>query len=378
MRFSLLVEETGPREAVAAARAAAAAGLDGVWAIEVADDSVAAALGDAELPARLVLSASAEPLRADLVTNGAAGWVESLAAILARLPKERERRCWVLAGDETAVTEAAHAGVGAVLSELDDPDAAAPLVAAYEAALTSPQTRPLSGRVNAACAALVLLPSDLDSAVGVLERYRQADVDEVLLRGSATADPELLTALIDEFDDEEVRLAVAEKARRLAPAISAIEQRALPPAAGRRVRREGPLAGLVKRHQQAVVGRISDRLLEVLVGNRAGLRLLVSEMAARYRPEEAGGFTGVIELTLTTRRGPQVFSIDCGVLSARARPGASPDAKLRVEAGVADFLRLGTGELRAPDAVLDGRLNVRGDFALALRIGELFGGPPVI
>ena len=38
----------------------------------------------------------------------------------------------------------------------------------------------------------------------------------------------------------------------------------------------------------------------------------------------------------------------------------------------------GVGEIGAPAAVLSGKLNVRGDFGLALKLGPMFGGPSAI
>jgi putative sterol carrier protein len=39
---------------------------------------------------------------------------------------------------------------------------------------------------------------------------------------------------------------------------------------------------------------------------------------------------------------------------------------------------VGVGEISAPSAVLSGKLNVRGDFGLALKLGPMFGGPSAI
>jgi predicted lipid carrier protein YhbT len=46
-----------------------------------------------------------------------------------------------------------------------------------------------------------------------------------------------------------------------------------------------------------------------------------------------------------------------------------------LRAGAADFLRLVTGEAQPPALMLEDRLEVRGDPAMAPRIGEMFGGP---
>ena len=43
--------------------------------------------------------------------------------------------------------------------------------------------------------------------------------------------------------------------------------------------------------------------------------------------------------------------------------------------GTPDFLRLLAGEAHPPTLMLDGRLEIRGDLAVAARIGGMFGGP---
>lgn len=380
MRFSLLVEDADPDRARAAANDARQAGVGGVWLTGTGDLKATEAI--LPLPELRVVAgddgAGVDTAELEILVEGEEGWVEGLDEVRRRAPGSGGRLCWVLARDRSMAERAARVGVGIVLPELGDPDSAAEWVSAFERELSSPGVRPAAGRVNASSAVQVELPTELDAAVGLIERYRQAGVGEVILRGPQAVDGELVSALIAEFDDEEVRAEATSRQERLAPVVAAIEQRAAQPDQSPRQRREGPISRLVRRHQKAVVERISDRVLEAAVGNRAGLWLLVSEMAARYRPQEAGGFVGTIELTLVGRRGPQVFSIDCSAVSARARRGGSSEARLRIEAGVADFLRVGTGEVKAPEAVLDGRLNVQGDFALALRLGEMFGGPSII
>ena len=61
---------------------------------------------------------------------------------------------------------------------------------------------------------------------------------------------------------------------------------------------------------------------------------------------------------------------------ATARPGASDAAKLTLTLSVADFVRIAGRDLDPIKAVLTGRLELAGDFAVAMRLGEMFGQPP--
>jgi hypothetical protein len=46
--------------------------------------------------------------------------------------------------------------------------------------------------------------------------------------------------------------------------------------------------------------------------------------------------------------------------------------------GVADFVRVAGRDLDAGKALLTGRMDLEGDFALAARLGEMFGQPAAI
>jgi putative sterol carrier protein len=156
------------------------------------------------------------------------------------------------------------------------------------------------------------------------------------------------------------------------------ESAATPADPPRKKKRNAKMAKRAQAFQEGAVRKMSDRQLEMVIGNRLGVRGLFNAMAGMYQPKKAGDFEGPIEFTLETRHGPEVWTIDCSPTGARARKEPSPDAKLHVEAKLADFLRVGVGEISAPSAVLSGKLNVRGDFGLALKLGPMFGGPSAI
>lgn len=125
------------------------------------------------------------------------------------------------------------------------------------------------------------------------------------------------------------------------------------------------------------VRRASDARLERTLGSARGLRIIFGAMAKAYRPDRAAGWTGDIRYELSGSRGPvRTWTVTCGPERARARELAAPGPDLTVKVGVADFIRVAAGDLDPAKALLTGRMDLEGDFAVATRLGEMFGQPP--
>lgn len=391
MKFARLVEETTVDAAADAVRQAETIGFDRVWLVEGngADPRmVVGAVNAFGLKIVLQLDAAEDAsvppgLPVELAVAGSAGWSDSLRALLEAAPYEPDPAGWVVAADVGTVATAGRSGVGVAFDPFEQAEEAEEWTSEYEAELSSNSASALGGTVNAATAVFLPTGDDADALIGLVERYREAGVDEVILHGENAGDQEFVSKVIAEFDDEDVRAAADAKRERIAGAIEKLSARAAaapaeePDAAAPRKRKTGSMGKRIARFQTDAVQKMSDRQLERLVGNRIGVRFLFKAMASMYRPSKAGDFAGPIEFTLETPHGPEVWTIDCSPAGAKSRRGASPDAKLHVEAGLADFLRIGVGEIAAPSAVLSGKLNIRGDFGLALKMGEMFGGPSV-
>ena len=122
------------------------------------------------------------------------------------------------------------------------------------------------------------------------------------------------------------------------------------------------------------VRRSDDRRLERTIGTAPGLRLLFSAMRSRFVPSAAAGFTGDVLYDLRSADGRvRPWTVTITPDRALARPGRPPEPRLTVRLTVADLARLAGGELDAGSALLEGRLDLEGDVALAARLGELFG-----
>ena len=125
---------------------------------------------------------------------------------------------------------------------------------------------------------------------------------------------------------------------------------------------------------QRFVKRSSDRRLERTIGSPRGLRLVFAQMARAYRPERADGWTGDIRYELTRSDGTtHTWTVTCEPSAAHARDSAAPQPDLTIKLSVADFLRVAAGDLDPAKALLSGRLDLEGDFAVAMRLAAMFG-----
>ncbi len=122
------------------------------------------------------------------------------------------------------------------------------------------------------------------------------------------------------------------------------------------------------------VARSNDRRLERTAGSRPGLVVVFSVMEQRYVPEKAMGFTGDIQWDLRMSDGEvRRWTVTVTPSGAQARAGHSEDPKLTLRLGIGDFLRVAAGELNPIQAVMTGRLDLRGDFGVATRLADMFG-----
>jgi alkanesulfonate monooxygenase SsuD/methylene tetrahydromethanopterin reductase-like flavin-dependent oxidoreductase (luciferase family) len=127
---------------------------------------------------------------------------------------------------------------------------------------------------------------------------------------------------------------------------------------------------------RGLVRRSDDNRLERIAGSDAGLRILFTGMARRYVPERSGGFQGEIQYRLMTSDGRvRPWTLEVDARRARARAGEASSPAVTLALSVVDFLRIAARELEPPKAMLTGRLNVEGDFAVLSRMAEMFGQP---
>jgi alkanesulfonate monooxygenase SsuD/methylene tetrahydromethanopterin reductase-like flavin-dependent oxidoreductase (luciferase family) len=120
----------------------------------------------------------------------------------------------------------------------------------------------------------------------------------------------------------------------------------------------------------------TDEQLDRFMGAGPGLRLIFKGMESAFVPEAARGFEGEIFYDLHASRGaqPWTLSVDASRAVAEPRVASSPAVTLRAD--VAVFVRIAAGDLDPMRAMLDERLVVEGDLALAGRLDAMFGAAP--
>lgn len=250
-----------------------------------------------------------------------------------------------------------------------------------------------------------------DQVADLIRRYEEVGVDQVaFVMQSGPTEHEHICAALELFgksvlprftEGREERERA--KAERLEPAIAAALGRREPArvlAAGYRIDEEAEVRRVerprkptlpgrdevrsrVRRRGMHTVKRLvegrSDPQLERWFG-RPAQRVFFAAMARGFDPKVAQGFTGDIEFRLTQTYDQandvtSIWTIEVRGTRARARPGPSSTRVVGIEVGAADLLRMLAGEVNPPTMLLDGRLRVHGDYGIAARIGEMFGGP---
>ena len=151
---------------------------------------------------------------------------------------------------------------------------------------------------------------------------------------------------------------------------------------GRRGARAALQAAVQERGErafQAFVRRSDDRRLERTAGSERGLRLLFGAMADAFEPDKALGFSGDLRYELRATDGTvRTWTVRIAGEEATALPGGDGPAALTLRLALADFVRMAGRDLDPGKALLSGRLDLEGDFALAARLGEMFGQPSAI
>jgi putative sterol carrier protein len=256
-----------------------------------------------------------------------------------------------------------------------------------------------------------------DQVTELVERYRQAGVDQVIfvLQCGANRHEHVCESLKlfgkkvlpnftkgrDEAEAAKAReLAEAcERAlARRAPARAADPDYVITPqgeprsaqviASARRARSNGAANG--RRTVKEVVGtqlqRVgesafsafvrgrTDEQLERTIGSDRGLRLIFKGMEHAFVPAKANGFSGEVQYELTTSNGSKqwVVRIEEG-RRAVTEPGVAQNPVVTFRTSVPMFARIASQEVHPAKAMMEGQMEVEGDFEAAQRLGEMFG-----
>ncbi len=104
------------------------------------------------------------------------------------------------------------------------------------------------------------------------------------------------------------------------------------------------------------------------------LQKLMSRMPAAFRPEKAEGVEAVVQYHLTGEQGGDwVITIRDG--ACQVEEGTTGNPRLTLDADAADYMDLVTGKLNAMNAFAEGKLRLKGDLGLAMKLMGYFKLP---
>lgn len=94
-------------------------------------------------------------------------------------------------------------------------------------------------------------------------------------------------------------------------------------------------------------------------------------MLDAFQADKAGGVNTVIQFDLSGDGGGQ-FYLDINDGSIEAHDGTNENAKTTLVADVEDYHKIATGELAGMSAVMSGKLKIKGDMGMAMKMQSIF------
>ncbi|OGQ50483.1 MAG: hypothetical protein A3I09_01085 [Deltaproteobacteria bacterium RIFCSPLOWO2_02_FULL_47_10] len=100
--------------------------------------------------------------------------------------------------------------------------------------------------------------------------------------------------------------------------------------------------------------------------------IIEKEIAGKLKakPEKAAAVNAIVELVITGADGG-TWTVDCTKQGGAVSAGPAGNAKLTVTMTDSDFADMYSGKLNPQMAFLTGKVKVKGDIALALKLGNL-------
>ncbi len=104
------------------------------------------------------------------------------------------------------------------------------------------------------------------------------------------------------------------------------------------------------------------------------LQALMQQAISAFQPEKAAGINAKIQFNITGNQGGDwVATIQDQKLSVD--PGTTPSPNLTLAADTQDIFKVIGGKLNPMAAFMQGKLQVKGDMSLAMRLVDLFKRP---
>jgi putative sterol carrier protein len=95
-------------------------------------------------------------------------------------------------------------------------------------------------------------------------------------------------------------------------------------------------------------------------------------MPGRFKPDRAQGVTAVIQYDITGEGGG-TYHVDIADGKAVVAEGPAASPKLTLTMAAQDWLDMTSGKLNGQMAFMSGKLKLKGDMALAMKLAGMFG-----
>jgi alkanesulfonate monooxygenase SsuD/methylene tetrahydromethanopterin reductase-like flavin-dependent oxidoreductase (luciferase family)/putative sterol carrier protein len=124
----------------------------------------------------------------------------------------------------------------------------------------------------------------------------------------------------------------------------------------------------------AFVRSRSDAQLARIFGSDRGMRLIFKGMEMAFVPERSNNFAGDIQYEFTGgRNGDRGWIVQIADGQIATKPGRASEPVLTMKTSVPLFARMAAQQVHPAKAMMEGDLEVTGDFELATRLAEMFG-----
>jgi putative sterol carrier protein len=104
------------------------------------------------------------------------------------------------------------------------------------------------------------------------------------------------------------------------------------------------------------------------------IQKLMSLMPKAFVPEKAGDLDAVIQFNLGGEGGGD-WAVTISEGSCSVSPGVAENPKLTLSAQAADYLDIITGKVNAMSAFAEGKIKLKGDLGLAMKLMTFFKLP---
>jgi alkanesulfonate monooxygenase SsuD/methylene tetrahydromethanopterin reductase-like flavin-dependent oxidoreductase (luciferase family)/putative sterol carrier protein len=129
----------------------------------------------------------------------------------------------------------------------------------------------------------------------------------------------------------------------------------------------------------AFVRKRSDAQLARTLGSGPGLRVMFKGMERAFVPEKSNGFKGEAQYELTgARNGNSGWVVRVEGDHASVAPGHAANPVVTFRMSVPVFARIAAQQIHPAKAMMEGQLEVEGDFEAAARLGEMFGADALV